>query len=138
MMGFRPILSDSQPKNMKPGVASTSAIAVRMLVVAPSTLQHSLQEKQRVELPRVPHHGLAHHRAQQAMITIFKLLHWPNASDSGAFEVVPGFFILRNTGLSDSCMRIHRETASRTMETRNGMRQPQALNASSPSRCGCR
>ncbi len=37
MMGFLPILSDSQPKNMNPGVASTSAIAVRILVVAPST-----------------------------------------------------------------------------------------------------
>ncbi len=37
MMGFLPILSDSQPKNMNPGVASAKAIAVSILVVAPST-----------------------------------------------------------------------------------------------------
>ena len=37
MMGFRPILSDSQPKNTKPGVASARAMAVKMLVVALST-----------------------------------------------------------------------------------------------------
>jgi hypothetical protein len=37
MIGLLPIRSDSQPKNMNPGVASASAIAVRMLVVAPST-----------------------------------------------------------------------------------------------------
>jgi hypothetical protein len=37
-----------------------------------------------------------------------------------------------NTGLSSSFMRIQSETASSTSETRNGMRQPHALNASSP------
>ena len=37
MMGFRPSRSDSQPKNMNAGVANASAMAVRMLVVAPST-----------------------------------------------------------------------------------------------------
>ena len=38
MIGLRPILSESQPKNMNPGVASASATAVRILVVALSTL----------------------------------------------------------------------------------------------------
>ena len=66
------------------------------------------------------------------MITIFRLGQRPNASESGAFEVVPWLFILTNTGLSASCMRIHSETPSSTTETKNGMRQPQALKASSP------
>ena len=65
MMGFLPILSDSQPKKMKPGVASSSAIAVSMLVVAPSTFSSSFEEEQGVELARVPHHGLSHDRADQ-------------------------------------------------------------------------
>ena len=38
MIGLRPILSDSQPNRMKKGVASASAMAIRMLAVAPSTL----------------------------------------------------------------------------------------------------
>ena len=37
MIGLRPILSDSQPKKMKNGVPSSSAMAIRMLVSAPST-----------------------------------------------------------------------------------------------------
>ena len=37
MIFFRPILSDSQPKRMKNGVAMTSAVAIMMLAVAPST-----------------------------------------------------------------------------------------------------
>ena len=37
MIGLRPILSDSQPNRMKKGVASASAMAIRMLAVAPST-----------------------------------------------------------------------------------------------------
>jgi hypothetical protein len=38
MIGLRPILSLSQPKKMKKGVPIASAIAISMLVVAPSTL----------------------------------------------------------------------------------------------------
>ncbi len=37
MMGFRPILSDSQPNKIKHGVASSSAVATMTFVVAPST-----------------------------------------------------------------------------------------------------
>jgi hypothetical protein len=37
MMGLRPMRSDSQPNKMNAGVASASAMAVKMLVVAPST-----------------------------------------------------------------------------------------------------
>jgi len=38
MIGFLPTLSLSQPKKMNSGVPSASAIAIRMLAVAPSTL----------------------------------------------------------------------------------------------------
>jgi hypothetical protein len=55
------------------------------------------------------------------------------ASVSGAFDVVPSSFIFWNTGLSSSCIRIHSDTARSTIEIRNGTRQPQSLNASSPS-----
>jgi hypothetical protein len=37
MIGLRPIRSDSEPKNRKNGVPIRSAIAIRMLDVAPST-----------------------------------------------------------------------------------------------------
>ena len=64
--------------------------------------------------------------------TIFKLDQRPNASASGDLEVVPSRFMLVNTGLSPSCMRIHSDTISSSSESRNGMRQPHALKASSP------
>ena len=67
-----------------------------------------------------------------AIRTIFKLPHRPKASESGALEVVPALFMLTKTGLSSSCMRIQSETISSSKETRNGMRHPQALKASSP------
>ncbi|MNS73252.1 hypothetical protein D3C72_1066870 [compost metagenome] len=35
-------------------------------------------------------------------------------------------------GDSDKVMRIHTDTPSRTIDTRNGMRQPQSLKAGSP------
>ncbi|MNW16862.1 hypothetical protein D3C71_2158660 [compost metagenome] len=39
----------------------------------------------------------------------------------------------RNAGDSLSDSRIHTDTTSSTMDTKNGMRQPQSANASSPS-----
>ncbi|GJE15607.1 hypothetical protein AIGOOFII_0304 [Methylobacterium marchantiae] len=54
------------------------------------------------------------------------LRHWPKASESGAFEPVPSSFIFLKAGLSCICRRIQTETPSSTIETRNGMRQPQA------------
>ena len=69
----------------------------------------------------------------RAIKTILRLIQRPNASWSGAFDVVPRFFMLTNTGLSASCIRIHREMPSNRRDTRNGMRQPQALKASSPT-----
>ena len=38
MIGLRPILSDSEPKKTKNGVPISSATAIMMLAVAPSTL----------------------------------------------------------------------------------------------------
>ena len=64
--------------------------------------------------------------------TTFKFAQRPNASLKGAFEVVPRLFIFKNTGLSANCSRIHRETASKMADTKNGIRQPHSLNASSP------
>ena len=65
-------------------------------------------------------------------MAIFALDHWPNASLSGRFEVVPSSFILVNTGDSLRLNRIQIETASRMPDSRNGMRQPQSPNAASP------
>jgi hypothetical protein len=59
-----------------------------------------------------------------AINTIFKLLQRPKASASGAFEVVPTRFMLKNTGLSSSLMRIQSETINSNSETKNGIRQP--------------
>ena len=57
----------------------------------------------------------------------------PNASVSGALEVFPSAFIFWNTGLSLICRRIHIDTASSTIEIRNGTRHPQLAKASSPT-----
>ena len=71
-------------------------------------------------------------RPTSARITIFRFFHWPKDSVSGALEVLPSAFIFWKAGDSFSDSRIHTETASSTIETRNGMRQPQSLKASSP------
>ncbi len=47
--------------------------------------------------------------------------------------VAPSSLSLANCGLSLSFRRIHTEMPSNRIETRNGMRQPQLANASSPS-----
>ncbi|MNG20075.1 hypothetical protein D3C84_1042990 [compost metagenome] len=57
----------------------------------------------------------------------------PNASVSGALEVLPSDFIFMKAGLSFRVRRIHTEMPSSTMDSRKGMRQPQAANSSSPS-----
>ena len=51
----------------------------------------------------------------------------------GAFDCVPSSFICWNSGDSCSCMRIHTDTPSRMIDSRNGMRQPHASNASTPT-----
>ena len=61
-----------------------------------------------------------------------RFFHWPKDSDSGALEVLPSAFIFWKAGDSDSDRRIHTDTASSRMDTRNGMRQPQSLKAGSP------
>ena len=51
----------------------------------------------------------------------------------GAFDCLPSAFICTKAGDSCSCMRIHTDTPSRMIDTRNGIRQPQASNASVPT-----
>ena len=67
------------------------------------------------------------------MITSLRFGHLPKASVSDAFEVFPSSFIFWKTGLSLSCIRIHMETTSNAIETRNGTRQPHTAKASSPT-----
>ena len=57
--------------------------------------------------------------------------HWPKASRSGAFEAEPSSFIFLKAGDSFICSRIYSEIASRKIEPRNGIRQPQAFQGSS-------
>ena len=59
-----------------------------------------------------------------ASSTTLAFLHRPKASAKGFFEPLPEAFMAANRGLSFSCRRIHRDTASKRMETRNGIRQP--------------
>ena len=47
-------------------------------------------------------------------------------------DCLPSAIIFRKVGLSLRLRRIHMETPSRTREMRKGMRQAQALKASSP------
>src|ERR1044072_9134234 len=67
-----------------------------------------------------------------ARMTTLRLRHWPNDSVSGAFEVLPSSFIFLKAGDSFIDKRIHTLTPSRKIDTRNGMRPPQPLNAASP------
>src|SRR5262245_52651377 len=53
-----------------------------------------------------------------------------NASASGAREVVAYSFMRWKIGLSFKRRRIQSEMASKNTDTRNGMRQPQAVNSS--------
>ncbi len=66
-------------------------------------------------------------------MTILALLQLAKASVNGAFEPLPSSFIFWNTGNSFNFKRITTETPSRTTDSRNGTRQPQAANSVSPS-----
>jgi hypothetical protein len=65
-------------------------------------------------------------------MAILALAQVPKASVNGALERRPSSFICWNIGDSLRLSRIQIETASRTAESRNGIRQPQAVNTSSP------
>src|SRR6478752_4503293 len=107
MIGLRPILSDSQPKMMKNGVPSSSAVAIRICAVTGGTFTVSDR------------------------MAILRFAHSPNASDNGRLEPLPRSFMRWNTGDSLSLSRIQIETASRIAESRNGIRQPQAAKVGS-------
>ncbi|CRQ79845.1 hypothetical protein PAERUG_P45_London_17_VIM_2_12_12_05251 [Pseudomonas aeruginosa] len=65
-----------------------------------------------------------------AVSTTFRLPHWVKDSRSGALLTLPSAFILRNAGDSRMDRRIQVEMPSRTMDSRNGRRQPQVSNSS--------
>jgi hypothetical protein len=65
-------------------------------------------------------------------MAILALPHSAKASLSGRFEVLPSSFIFLKIGDSFRLSRIQIETASRIPERRNGIRQPQLPNDSSP------
>ena len=134
MIGLRPIRSDSAPKTRKNGVAEQQRRRDEQVRRLRIDLQRLRQEEQRVELPRVPHHGLPRREPEQR--EQHDLAGCPssaNDSVSGAFDALPSAFISWNSGDSLSLSRIHTDTASSTSETRNGMRQPHASNRSVPS-----
>ena len=54
-------------------------------------------------------------------------------SRTGAFDAVPLFFIVTNSGDSCSLSRSWTEKTTSTADSRNGTRQPHVANASSPS-----
>ncbi|MCY1451929.1 hypothetical protein D9M71_688190 [compost metagenome] len=66
------------------------------------------------------------------MITTLRLSQRAKDSVSGALEALPSAFILTNTGDSLSCRRMYTEMISNRIDSRNGIRQPQASKASVP------
>ena len=65
---------------------------------------------------------------KSASSTIFKFSLFPKLSFKGFTEIAPSDFNLENSG--DSCIfkRIYIETPTSTIENKNGIRQPHALN----------
>src|SRR5215207_4370816 len=66
-------------------------------------------------------------------MTIFRFFQSPKDSLIGDVEPLPSAFIFWNIGDSLSDSRIQTEIASRMIDIRNGMRQPQASKSSLPS-----
>ena len=73
-------------------------------------------------------------KAKKAIPTCLRLVRSAKASRNGALERLPSSFSAVKAGLSASLVRSQIEIASSTADSRNGTRQPQAANASSPSR----
>ena len=133
MIGLRPILSDSVPKTMKNGVPISSDARDHQLRRGRVDLQlrASGRTARRTGPCTRPRPGRRSGRAAPAARSC-RFFHWPNDSVSGAFEVLPSSFIFLKAGDSFRLSRIHTETPSRRIETRNGMRQPQSVKAASP------
>ncbi len=136
MIGLRPTRSDSEPKQEEAGVPISKRRAIiRMLAVVGVDLQRLRQEEQRVELTRVPDHGLAGGQAEQREDHDLQIL--PSGQmlrSSGAFEVLPSALMRGNTGDSFSCRRIHTEIASRTIDSEERNAPAPGGEASSPIR----
>ena len=65
-------------------------------------------------------------------MAIFRFFHSPKASESGRFDILPSSTIRTNSGDSLSLSRIQSETIDRIADSKNGIRHPHVLNASSP------
>src|SRR4051812_464630 len=129
MMGLRPILSEREPNTTKNGVPISSEAAISRLAVVTSTLAIVVRKNSAWNWPVYQTTAWPAVRPSSARITIFRFFHWPKDSVSGALEVLPSDFIFWKAGDSARLRRIHTETASSRMETRNGMRQPQAAHS---------
>src|SRR3954467_4446946 len=129
MIGLRPILSDSAPNTMKKGVPIASEAAMNRLAVVASTLAIVVMKNSAWNWPVYQTTAWPAVRPSSARITIFRFFHSPKDSDSGALEVLPSDFIFWKAGDSARLRRIQTDTPSSRMETRKGMRQPQAAQS---------
>ncbi|MNF82265.1 hypothetical protein D3C84_645680 [compost metagenome] len=64
----------------------------------------------------------------RAIRTTLRFSHLPKDSRIGALQDLPSSFIFRNAGDSCRLRRIQVEMPSSTIDSRNGMRQPQTSN----------
>ena len=133
MMGLRPIRSDSQPKKMNAGRRERERDGGQDVGGRTVDAQDPLQKKQRVELPRVPDDGLAHHRPEQRdqddLANCSSARTPPRAAPS---TWCPRASCSRTPGSRRASCGSRGRRSSSSSEARNGMRQPHALNASSP------
>ena len=90
MIFFRPMRSDSHPKKTKSGVVTTSATRHEQVRRLPVDLERALQERERVELARVPDHALARRWRRTARgATYLRFTGLVKLSLSGFFEALP-------------------------------------------------
>jgi hypothetical protein len=106
MIGLRPMRSESAPKNRKPAGAQDQRPGDEDVGREEVHLDDVLEEEQRVELARVPDHGLPGSEAEEAISANLPFFQLPKASRSGALEAVPSSFIFLKAGDSFICRRM--------------------------------
>ncbi len=95
MMGFLPILSDSQPKKYESRRGQRECNRGEDVGGRAIDPQHPFEKEQCVELSRVPHHRLTHHRAGQR--------------DDDDFQIAPAAEGLRKRRLRRGPAALHPE-----------------------------
>ncbi len=98
-----------------------------------STLSCSVRKKYACNCPAYHTTACPATRPNSAINTSFRLGQRPNASASGLRDAPPARLSCTNGGDSRRLKRTHTPIASSSADSRNGMRQPQAANAASPS-----